>query len=82
MAYHWDLVGKGLQGIHDVFHVSLLKPYQNNGFDVDMPPVELEGEQEYEISCITGHRVSRGEQYFLVSLAGYDAYEDLWMSIP
>lgn len=61
-AYRLHLTGTGLQGIHDVFHVSLLKPYQNNGFAVDVPPVELEGEQEYEISCIKGHRVSRGEQ--------------------
>ena len=34
-AYRLDLTGgshgQALQGIHDVFHVRLLKPYQDNG---------------------------------------------------
>ena len=60
-AYHVDLQGKGLDGIHDVFHVSLLRPYLSNGLCTELPPVELDGELEYEIAAVKGHRVSRGE---------------------
>ena len=60
-AYCLDLQGKGLDGIHDVFHVSLLRPYLSNGLSGEIPPVELDGELEYEVAAIKGHRVSRGE---------------------
>ena len=60
-AYRVDLQGKGLDGIHDVFHVSLLRPYLSNGLSTEVPPVELDGELEYEIAAIQGHRVSHGE---------------------
>ena len=76
-----DLQGKSLDGIHDVFHVSLLRPYLSNGLATEVPPVELDGELEYEIAAIKGHRVLHGELQFLVSLVGYDASKDLWMSV-
>ena len=60
-AYRVDLQGKGLDGIHDVFHVSLLRPYLSNGLSTEVPPVELDGTLEYEIAAIKGHRVSHGE---------------------
>ena len=60
-TYHVDLQGKGLDGIHDVFHVSLLRPYLSNRFATEVPPVELDGELEYEVAAIKGHRVSRWE---------------------
>ena len=50
-----------MDGIHDVFHVSLLCPYLSNGLSTEVPPVELDGELEYEIAAIKGHRVSHGE---------------------
>ena len=43
-AYRVDLQGKGLDGIHNVFHVSLLHPYLSNGLSTEVPPVELDGE--------------------------------------
>ena len=60
-AYRVDLQGKGLDGIHDVFHVSLLRPYLSSGLATEVPPVELDGALEYEIAAIKGHRVSHGE---------------------
>ena len=60
-AYRVDLQGKGLDGIHDVFYVSLLRPYLSNGLATKVPPVELGGELEYEIAAIKGHRVLHGE---------------------
>ena len=60
-AYHVDLQGKGLDGIHDVFHVLLLRPYLSNGLSTEVPPVELAGELEHEIAAIKGPLVSRGK---------------------
>ena len=81
-AYRVDLYGKGLDGIHDIFHVSFLRPYLSNGLATEVPAVEIDGELEYEIAAIKVHLLSCGELQFLVSFVGYDASEDLWMSVP
>ena len=60
-AYCEDLQGKGLDGIHDVVHMSLLRPYLSNGLSTEVLPVELDGKLEYEIAAIKGHHVLRGE---------------------
>ena len=60
-VYHVDLQGKGLGGIHDIFHVPLLRPYLGNGLATEVPLVELDGELAYEIAAIKGHRVLHGE---------------------
>ena len=60
-AHRVDLQGKGLGGIHDIFHVLLFYPYLSNGLATEVPPIELDGELEYEVAAIKGHRVSRGE---------------------
>ena len=55
-AYHLDLSGgkhrQALKGIHDVFHVSLLKPFKDNGMVANVPPVEVDEHEEYEIEKI------------------------------
>ena len=55
-AYHLDLTSsrhrQALRGIHDVFHVSLLKPYKDNGMAANAPPVEVDEHEEYEIKKI------------------------------
>ena len=55
-AYHLDLSGRknrqALRGIHDVFHVSLLKPFKDNGMIANVPPVEIDEHEEYEIKKI------------------------------
>ena len=44
--------------IHDVFHVSLLKPYKNNGCTQPPPfSFELDGEQYFRVERIVSHRV-------------------------
>ena len=55
-----DLRGKALDGIHGIFHVSLLRPYLSNGLVSKVPSVELDGELEYEVAAIKGHRVLHG----------------------
>ena len=55
-AYRLDLSGgkhrQALKGIHDVFHVSLLKPFKDNGMVANVPPVEVDEHEEYEIEKI------------------------------
>jgi hypothetical protein len=47
-------------GIHDVFHASLLSPYSEtttHSPNFSRPPSELvDGEEEYQVKCIMGHR--------------------------
>ena len=52
-----------------MYHGSLQRP----------PPIEIDGEEEYEVEDILDHRRSgRGYQY-LVSWTGYDASENQWL---
>ena len=60
-AYHLDLQGKGLDVIHDIFHVLLLCPYLSNGLSGEIPPVDLDGELEYIVAAVKVHRVSHGK---------------------
>ena len=55
-AYCLDLTGvrhrQALRGIHDVFHVGLLKPYKDNGMAANAPPEEIDEHEEYKIDKI------------------------------
>ena len=55
-AYHLDLTGgrhrRALRGIHDVFHVGLLKSYKDNGMAANAPPVAIDEHEEYAIDKI------------------------------
>ena len=55
-AYHLDLTGRrhrqALRGIHDFFHVGLLKPYKNNRMAANAPPVAIDEHEEYEIEKV------------------------------
>ena len=48
-AYCLDLTGgrhrQALRGIHDVFHVGLLKPYQDNGMEANGPPIVVDSNE-------------------------------------
>ena len=61
-AYRLDLSSRAaLCSVHNVFHVSLLRAWHNNGVHADVPPIEIDGEVEYEVSGIKDHRKRRGE---------------------
>ena len=61
-VYKLDLSScAALCGVHKVFHVLLLRDWQDNGVHADMPPIEIDGEAEYEVAAIKGHRECNGE---------------------
>ena len=53
--------------IHDVFHVSLLEPWTGReGVETDPGPIEVQGQEEFEVKSIQAHREdSRGRQYLV-----------------
>ena len=58
IAYRLDLSSRAvLRGVHNVFHVSLLCDWQNNGVHADVPPIEIDGEAEYKVGEIKEHSV-------------------------
>jgi hypothetical protein len=66
--------------IHDVFHVSLLRPYKTDGRVQPPPtPVEVEGELEYEVESILLHRESKpGKIEYYVKWVGYGPEHCTW----
>ncbi len=70
---------------HNVFHVSLLKPYHAGGREQPAPPpFEFDDEEGlwYEVDCALDHRhVKRGRKHvlqYLVSFKGQDASHNQW----
>ena len=68
--------------IHDIFHATLLKPYQETetyGENYPRPPPILEeGEELYEVEAILNHR-KQGQTYqFLVKWSGYPVSKASW----
>jgi hypothetical protein len=68
--------------IHNVFHVSLLKPYHDNGTVQPPPPELIDGEEEYEVEAILLHRDKKGrasqKREYLVSWKGFGPLHDSW----
>ena len=55
-AYKLDLsLHAALCGVHNVFHVLLLRDWHDNGVHTDVLPIEIDGEAEYKVSGIKGH---------------------------
>ena len=47
-AYRLDLAAskrQALQGLHDVFHVNLLRRYRSNRLDYEDPPIKIDGKE-------------------------------------
>ena len=80
MACKLDL-GTRLKGVHNVFHISLLRPYRTGGDGVSPPePIVVDGTAEFEVERILAHRDHRGRaREYLVRWAGHDSSEDLWL---
>lgn len=70
------------KGIHDTFHVSLLKPYVADTFnrhpEKDPPVRYADGHEEYEVEEILNHRKKRGKQQYLIKWKNYPDHENTW----
>jgi hypothetical protein len=67
--------------IHPVFHVSLIKPFQEDpSREEERPgPIIVEGEEEYEVEKIIRSRGRKGEQVlYEIKWKGYGEEENTW----
>ena len=56
IAYCFGLSQRmALRGVHDVFHVLLLRGRLSNSVHADVPPIEIDSEAEYKVAEIKGH---------------------------
>jgi transposase InsO family protein len=68
--------------IHPVFHVSQLDPVFEssipNRTNRPPPPIEIQGEQEYEVERVLDTRTYRRQKQYLVHWRGYPEAEATW----
>eukprot|EP00882_Tetradesmus_deserticola_P000856 GHRQ01000930.1.p1 GENE.GHRQ01000930.1~~GHRQ01000930.1.p1 ORF type:complete len:1344 (+),score=98.92 GHRQ01000930.1:408-4034(+) len=66
--------------VHNVFHISLLKPVAAGTSIVAVPPpTMIDGELEYEVEVIVSHRfVGHGKLQFLVKWLSYGVEHNTW----
>ena len=74
-------LGTRLKGVHNVFHILLLRPYRTGGDGVSPPePIIVDGTTKFEVELILAHRDHYGHAWeYLVRWAGHDSSEDLWL---
>ena len=83
LAYHLDLP-ESMHKIHNVFHVSKLKPYKASGRVQPPPvPIEIEGELEYEVEQILDKRIMKRRcrsdaVEYLIKWLGYGCEHNNW----
>lgn len=63
--------------IHNVFHISLLKQFHGTPPEAPQPDI-IEGEPEYEVEAIIGHRTQRKKKQFLIKWKGYGHEYNTW----
>jgi len=68
--------------VHPVFHVSLLEPYTANPFEGRVqeapPPVEVEGEQEWEVREVLDSKIVRGRLLYYIDWEGFGQQDRTW----
>ena len=80
-AYRLDLSrSAALSGVHNVFHVSLLRGWLTNGVHADLPSIKIDGKAEHKVAEIKGHHEHQGEMQYLTLFVGFDSSEDMWLS--
>ena len=76
-AYKLDLP-KSYGRIHPTFHVSLLERYHRREGVQTPEPIEIDGEEYWEVARILDEVSSRGKHKFLVRWKGFTAESDTW----
>lgn len=76
-AYKLDLP-KSYGRIHPTFHVSLLEKYQRREGVEPPEPVEVDGEEWWEVESILDEVKTHGKRKFLVRWKGFTAENDTW----
>jgi hypothetical protein len=71
-------------GIHPVFHAALLSPFKETDVHgpnfIKPPPHIVDGEEEYKIEAIVGHRGSASQRSYHVKWKGFPSAENKWMT--
>ena len=66
--------------IHNIFHISLLELYEDNKFPSQIqthpPPIEIDGEPEYELEEIIDSRLHRNNLQYRAKWTGYSPEHD------
>ena len=67
--------------IHNVFYVSLLEPCKlsTEGTVPSPPPIEVNGEEEYEVKEILDSRVRHHKLQYLIKWLGYPDLDNEWV---
>ena len=63
--------------MHNVFHVSLLKPHQGS-IPLERAPVFKTDDNVYEVDRILAKRLSRNSVEYLVSWKGFNLWDATW----
>jgi len=82
LDYQLDLSASPGLKIHRVLHVDSLSPWTGNKVNgirpEPPPPIEVEGEDEYEVQQICDSRIYRKKLQYLVRWRGYGMEYDSW----
>jgi hypothetical protein len=68
--------------IHPVFHINLLYPYKTDPIEgrtpEPPPPIQIEGEEEYEVEEIIDARLWRNQKQYLIKWRDYPESDNSW----